>query len=73
MRAAQDIPAQSLPRVTYAPRGDTSQEAEITTLSNIYSFVLRCANKNAAGVTDTNGDDEKARSRNDSLAKTRIP
>ena len=49
MRAAQDIPAQSLPRVTYAPRGDTSQEAEATALCAVYKFVLDChAKKEAA-------------------------
>ena len=55
MRVAQDIAAEPPPRITYAPRADTSQEAEIATLSNIYSFILRCADKNAAGMTSTNG------------------
>jgi hypothetical protein len=59
MRAAQDIPAQSLPRVTYAPRGDTSQEAEITTLRNIYSLILGCANKSARDVTSSEGEDAR--------------
>jgi len=38
-----------------------------------WAFVFSCAKKNAAGRTSTNGGDEKERSRNDSLDKTRIP
>jgi hypothetical protein len=60
-------------RVAYAPRPDATPEAELSTLAAIYKLVLNSANRNAAGVSSADGDDEKARSRNDSLAKTRIP
>ena len=45
------------PYITYTPRSDATHEAEISTLANVYRFVLDSANKNAAGVTSTNGDD----------------
>ena len=61
------------PRIDYAPRPDATPEGELNALASIYRFVLDSANKNAAGRTITNGGDEKERSRNDSLAKTRIP
>jgi hypothetical protein len=60
-------------RITYAPRPDATPESELKALVSIYRFVLNSAHKNAAGRTSTNGGDEKERSRNDSLAKTRIP
>jgi len=55
----------SSPRVTYTPRPDATPEAEISTLANVYRFVLDFANKNAAGVASTNGDDAMKGSRND--------
>ena len=55
-------------RITYAPRSDATPETELTTLANIYRFVLDSANKNAAGMTTTNGDDAKG-SRNDRAAQ----
>jgi hypothetical protein len=61
------------PRVTYTPRPDATPEGELNALASIYRFVLDSAQKNAAGRTSTNGSDEKGRSRNDSLDKTRIP
>ena len=37
------------PSITYALRTDTTQEAEISTLANVYRFVLDChAKKEAA-------------------------
>jgi len=59
--------------ITYAPRPDATPEGEFNALASIYRLVLDSAHKNAAGRTSTNGGDEKERSRNDSLAKTRIP
>ena len=47
------------PTVTYTPLPDTKPETEVRTLANVYSYVLRCANKNAPGVTSTKGDDAK--------------
>ena len=61
------------PRVTYTLRPDATPKGELNALASIYRFVLDSAHKNAAGRTSTNGGDEKERSRNDSLAKTRIP
>ena len=59
--------------IRYAQRPDATPKAELSALASIYRFVLDSAHKNAAGRTSTNGGDEKERSRNDSLAKTRIP
>jgi hypothetical protein len=60
--------------IAYAARPDTTQEAEISALAAVYRLCLSShTRKNAAGETSTNGGDEKERSRNDSLAKTRIP
>lgn len=48
------------PRIAYAPRPDTTAEAELNALAGVYRFILDChAKKNAAGVTSTNGDDAK--------------
>lgn len=51
--------------ISYAPRDDAKPESEIATLANIYKFVLDSANKNAAGVTSTNGDDATKGSNDD--------
>jgi hypothetical protein len=59
---------QSSPRTVYSSRPDATPEVESLVLASIYKFVLNCANKNAAGVTSTNGGDEKERSSNVSLA-----
>lgn len=63
------------PTVSYVPRPGTTPQAEISALAGIYKLVIDCrANRNAAGVTSTNGGDAKeGRSLNDSSAKTRIP
>jgi len=52
MRAARDIDAQPLPDITYAVRPDATAQAELSALANVYRYVL---NKNAAGMTSTNG------------------
>jgi len=52
------------PSITYTPRS-TTPEAEIATLVNVYRFVLDSANRNAAGMTSTNGDDPMKGSKND--------
>jgi hypothetical protein len=54
-------------RISYRARDD-APEAEAPILANIYRLVLRCANKKAAGVSSTNGDDAKERSKDDSSA-----
>jgi hypothetical protein len=61
------------PRITYTPRNDTSAKVEAAALANVYRFVLDSANKNAAGVTSTNGGDAKERSEDDSSARSSIP
>jgi hypothetical protein len=43
--------------ITYIPRNDTSAEMEAAALANVYRFVLDSSNKNAAGVSSTNGGD----------------
>ena len=52
------------PSITYTPRS-TTPEAEIATLVNVYRFVLDSANRNAAGMTSTNGDGPMKGSKND--------
>ena len=48
------------PTVSYAPRTDATQEAELNVFASVYRFILDSrAKKNAAGVTSTNGDDAK--------------
>jgi hypothetical protein len=58
----------SSPQIIYTPRSDATPEAELSTLANVYRFLLDSAHKNAAGVTSTNGDDAKERSKDDSSA-----
>jgi hypothetical protein len=67
MRAAQDIPAQPLPRITYAPRGDAAPGDEIAALSNVFKFVLDCHSKREA-TRPRSSDDAKERSKNVSSA-----
>jgi hypothetical protein len=58
----------SAPRITYVPRPDATQEAELNALASVYRFVLdSSAKKNAVGVTSTNGDDAE-RGLNDSAS-----
>ena len=72
MQAAQDIAQRALPNVVYTPRVVITTEVELSTLANIYRHVIDCGNRNAAGVSSTNGGDAKERSKDDSSAKTRI-
>jgi hypothetical protein len=44
--------------ITHVPRPDTSPEAELSALCNVYKLIIDHANKNAAGMTSTNGGDE---------------
>jgi len=54
------------PNITYASRPGATTQTEISALANVYRFVLDSANRNAAGMTSTNGGDAKEeRSRND--------
>jgi hypothetical protein len=55
-------------RISYAARPDSTPEEERGALQNVYRLVLNSANKNAVGVTSTNGDDAKERSKDDSSA-----
>ena len=49
----------SAPRVTYVPRPNATQEAQLNALACVYRFIVDCRAKNAAGVTSTDGDDAK--------------
>jgi hypothetical protein len=42
---------------SYRAREDTTREKEIGVLASIFRLALDSANKNAAGVSSTNGDD----------------
>jgi hypothetical protein len=58
----------SSPQITYTPRSDTTPEAEVSALAAVYRLVIDRAMQNAAGVSSTNGDDAKERSKDDSSA-----
>jgi hypothetical protein len=47
----------SRPSISYVARQDTTRENEIAVLASIYKLALDSANRNAAGVTSTNGND----------------
>ena len=44
-------------RIVYVSHSDSTREAQASALANVYRLVLDSANRNAAGVTSTNGDD----------------
>jgi hypothetical protein len=54
----------SAARITYVPRPDVTEEAELTAIASVYRFVLECRAKNAAGRTSASGNDAKG-SQND--------
>jgi hypothetical protein len=58
----------SNPSITYAALQDATRETELAVLASIYRLALDSANRNAAGVTSTNGGDAKERSEDDSSA-----
>jgi hypothetical protein len=64
------------PRISYAPRPDTTPEDELNVLANVYSFIRQCAesrrDKEKAGVTST-GDDKKEGSKDDFLLTDILP
>ena len=47
----------SSPSITYAARQDARRETEIAVLASIYRLALNSVDRNAAGMTSTNGDD----------------
>jgi len=52
--------AMSNPRVTYAPRSDATPEAEVSTLANVYSFVIgRSQARRKAGGSDAGENDAR--------------
>jgi hypothetical protein len=55
MRAAHDTEARPVPGIAYSVRSGTSPEMERAALANIYSFVLRCGNKNAPAKRKADG------------------
>ena len=51
------------PVIFYASHPGATPDSEISALTNVYRLLLDChANKNAAGVPSTNGDDAERRS-----------
>jgi hypothetical protein len=56
---------QSSPRTIYSARPEATPEVELSVLASIYKLILNSANKNAAGVTSTNGDDAMKGSKRD--------
>jgi hypothetical protein len=56
-------------QISYTPRPDATEKAQLNALASVYRFILDSrAKKNAAGVTSTNGGDAKERSKDDSSA-----
>ena len=56
----------SKPRIIYAARQDTTPKDELNALATVYRILLDSrANRNAAGVPSTNGDDAMKGSQND--------
>ena len=47
----------SRPSISYVARKSATREKEIGVLASIYKLVLDSANRNAAGVPSTNGND----------------
>jgi hypothetical protein len=52
-------------RIAYASRVDATPRGEIGALAAVYRFVIDRANRSAAGVPSTNGDDAMKGSKND--------
>jgi len=64
----------SSPRVIYRQLCGATTETEVSTLANIYRYLLNSASKNAPGVSGTKGDNAKKGSlKHDSRAKRSIP
>jgi hypothetical protein len=54
------------PRDVYSPHLDATPNAEASTLGSVYRFILDChANRNAASVPSTDGDDAMKGSEHD--------
>ncbi len=60
------------PRIVYTPRPDVTPETEFSALASVYRFMLDAVQrKEAAGPRQADDlEDEKERSKNDSLAST---
>jgi hypothetical protein len=52
------------PSISYATRSDSTQQAEIATLANVYSFVIKCsqAKKEAAVAAGSDNSEKQERS-----------
>lgn len=59
-------------RISYTACSDATLEVERHALAAVYRLVVDRAKKSAAGVTSTNGDDAKERSKDDASARTII-
>jgi len=61
------------PSITYTPRPDATPERELSALAAIYKLCINShGKKSAVGAGYTDGDDAKARSKDDSSAKSII-
>jgi hypothetical protein len=49
----------SAPRITYVPRPNSTQEAQLNAVASVYRLILDSRAKNAAGADNTDGDDAK--------------
>jgi hypothetical protein len=49
MRTAHHTEAQSLPGIAYTPRPETTPEAEISALRNVYSFIVKSSQAKEKG------------------------
>jgi hypothetical protein len=49
---------QSRARITYIARPDATPEAELSTLANVYRFILDCHAKKRGRILDKSGPDD---------------
>jgi hypothetical protein len=49
----------SVPRITYIPRPDATQQGELDTLANVYRFILQKSRASNEGGPGTAPDDVK--------------
>ena len=56
--------------ITYRPRPDANAESEAVTLANVYSFILRCAEKKKGGPATAQDDPKGSK---DDRATAKIP
>jgi hypothetical protein len=72
MRPTHYISTQSLPRIAYAPRDDTSAQVEASILANIYALALQKDSVKQEATRPGSPDDAMKGSKSD-RARTIIP